>query len=104
MSPLISVSGNVYLSPMHRSGLFVLLAWSIVGSLLYYAYTSSLVAGLTLPVLDHPPDTWPGLVDSDYIIRVAGNYAKSKLQVCSDYNCSATARLNNVVLHAEIHS
>ncbi len=44
--------GNIYVSPRHTSGLSLLAAWCLVGSLLYCAYTFSPPAGLTLPVLE----------------------------------------------------
>ena len=64
------------------AALFLLVSWLIVGTLLSYAYSSSLISGLTLPESHKGLRTWEDLLVSDYTIGVERNtYFHDKLEV-----------------------
>ena len=70
------------ISPPSSAALFLLVSWLIVGTLLSYAYSSSLISGLTLPESHKGLRTWEDLLASDYTIGVERNtYFHDKLEV-----------------------
>ena len=47
--------------------------WCMAAIILSYAFTSSLIAGLSVQLRIDPPETWAELLESDYVIKMFTN-------------------------------